>query len=195
MLLPKTKDLTDEKNCRPITCLNTSYKLTRLVGKYMGEHTMENNIWDEGQLGAVNGVLRTVDQLIIDKSKMEEVKTYHRNQAVAFYDYKKAHDKVHHDWMLRVCKWIGIPDNVIAMLSSIMRKWKTRLEILKDGEKSISRWIDIMCGFLQDDSYSPIGFCISEIPVCKLLQGSKEHYMGQPGKRDVKLTHSLFVDD
>ena len=43
----------------------------------MGEHTMENNIWDEGQLGAVNGVLRTVDQLIIDKSKMEEVKTYH----------------------------------------------------------------------------------------------------------------------
>ena len=79
MLLPKTKDLTDEKNYRPITCLNTAYKLTGLVGKYMGEYTMENNIWDEGQLGAVNGVLRTVDQLIIDKSIMEEVKTYHRN--------------------------------------------------------------------------------------------------------------------
>ena len=98
MLLPKTKNLTDEKNYRPITCLNTSYKLlTGLVGKYMREHTMENDIWDEGQLGAVVGVLGTVDQLIIDRSIMEEVKTYHRNLAVAFYDYKKAYDKVHHD--------------------------------------------------------------------------------------------------
>ena len=97
-LLPKTKDLTDEINYRPITCLNTSYKLlTGLVGKYMREHTMENDIWDEGQLGAVVGVLGTVDQLIIDRSIMEEVKTYHRNLAVAFYDYKKAYDKVHHD--------------------------------------------------------------------------------------------------
>ena len=34
VLLPKTKDLTDEKNYRPITCLNTSYKLLiGLVGK------------------------------------------------------------------------------------------------------------------------------------------------------------------
>ena len=52
-----------------------------------------------------------------------------------------------------------------------------------------------MCGFLQDDSYSPVGFCISEIPVCKLLQDSKRYRMGQPGERDVKRTHSLFVDD
>ena len=36
--LPKMKDLTDEKNCRPITCLNTTYKLlTGLLGKYMSE--------------------------------------------------------------------------------------------------------------------------------------------------------------
>ena len=65
LLLPKTKDLIDEKNYRPIMCLNTSYKLlTGLVGKYMREHTMENDIWDEEQLGAEVGVLGTVDQLI-----------------------------------------------------------------------------------------------------------------------------------
>ena len=85
---------------------------------------MENNIWDEGQLGAVVGVLGTVEQLNIDKSIMKEVKTYYQNLAVAFYDYKKAYDKVHHDWMLRVYKWIGMPDNIITLLNSIMRKWK-----------------------------------------------------------------------
>ena len=41
----------------------------------------------------------------------------------------------------------------------------------------------------------PIGFCISEIPVCELLQESKGYCMGQPGRRDVKCTHSLFLDD
>ena len=63
----------------------------------MREHTMENDIWDEGQLGAVAGVLGTVDQLITVRSIMEEVKTYRQNLAVAFYDYKKAYDNIHHD--------------------------------------------------------------------------------------------------
>ena len=57
MLLLKTKSLEDE-DYHPITCLNTSYKtMTGVVAKHMREHTMENEIWDEGQLGAVEGVL------------------------------------------------------------------------------------------------------------------------------------------
>ena len=172
--LPKTDDLSDEKNFRPITCLNTSYKiLTGLIAKYMRGHARSNTIRDEGQLGAVEGVLGTVDQLIIDRCIMEKVKQYHRNLAVAFYDYKKAYDKVHHDWMLRVYQWTGIPREVVQLISVLMEKWKTRREIWNNGEKMISRWIDIMCGFLEGDSYSPVGFCISEIPVCKLLQQSK----------------------
>ena len=66
--------------------------MTGVVAKYMREHMMEKEIWDEGQLGAVEGVLGTTDQLIIDWCIMEEVKQYQRDLA----------DKVHHDWMLRV---------------------------------------------------------------------------------------------
>ena len=32
---------------------------------------------------------------------MEEMKQYHVNLAVVFYDYKKAYDTIHHDWMLQ----------------------------------------------------------------------------------------------
>ena len=63
------------------------------------------------------------------------MKIYHQNLTVAFYDYKKACDKDHHEWMLRVYKWIGIPGNVMTLLISLLRKWKTRLEIWKDGGK------------------------------------------------------------
>ena len=57
----------------------------------------ENDIWGEGQLGIVVGVLGTVDELIIDRSIMKEVRTYHQSLDVEFYDYMKAFDKVHHD--------------------------------------------------------------------------------------------------
>ena len=161
----------------------------------MREHARSNTIWDEGQFGAVEGVLGMVEQLIIDRCIMEEVKQYHRNLAVAFYDCKKVHDKVQHDWMLRVYQWIGIPREVVQLISVLMEKWKTRLEIWNNGEKMISRWIDIMCGFLQGDSYLLVGFCISEIPVCKLLQQSKGYELGAPGNRSISRTHSLFIDD
>ena len=149
VLLPKTRSLADEKNYRPLTYLNTSYKImTEVVAKYMRKHTMENEIWDEVQLGAVEGILRTVDQLIIDRCIMEEVKQFPRNLIIAFYDYKKAYNKVHHDWMLRVYQWIDVPDEVIKLISNLMELWKTRLEIWSKREKMTSRWINISCGFL-----------------------------------------------
>ena len=52
-----------------------------------------------------------------------------------------------------------------------------------------------MCGFLQGDSYSPVGFCLTEVPVGKLLKASKGYKMGRPRKRNIKRAHSLFIDD
>ena len=96
-----------------------SYKIIiGVVAKDMRKHTMENDIWDEGQLGAVEGVMGMVNQLIIDRCIMEEVKQYHRNLAVTFYDCKE--DKVRHDSMLRVYKCIGIPDEVTEAILNLV---------------------------------------------------------------------------
>ena len=58
-----------------------------------------------------------------------------------------------------------------------------------------SSCINILCGFLQRDSYSPVGFCISKIPVCRLLKQSRGYKIGPSGSRDVSRTHGLLVDD
>ena len=114
----------------------------------MREHNTVNEIWDEGQLGAVEGILGTIDQLIMDRCFKEEIKQHHHNLAAAFYDYKNAYDKVHHDWMIRVYEWIGIPRSVIKLIKELMRKCKTKLEIWRIFEKMTRQWIQILCGFL-----------------------------------------------
>ena len=161
----------------------------------MREHACKDGIRDEGQIGGIEDVLVTVDQLLIDNFIMEEVRGHHRNLAVAYYDCRKAYDNVHHDWMLRVFDWIGIPKDVRLVLEELMKKWKTRLEVWDDNKKCVSRWINIFCGFLQGDSYSPVGFCLTEIPVCILLSQTRGYRMGPPGEREVNRTHSLFIDD
>ena len=84
--------------------------LQGLHKKYMREETMENDIWDEVLLGTVVGALGTADQLIIDRSIMEEVKTYHQILSSSFYESKKTYDKVQLYWMGGVYKWIRIPE-------------------------------------------------------------------------------------
>ena len=84
---------------------------------------------------------------------------------------------------------------MIKLIKELMRKWKARLEIMSSGENRTSLWIQILYGFLQCDSYSPVGFCISEIPVCILLSHSHGYKMREPGNCIMKRTRGLFVDD
>ena len=66
-----------------------------LIDKCIMIEVKEHNRLSEGKLG-------TVDLLLIDKCIMDEVKEHNRNLAVAYYDYQKACDRVHHDWTLKV---------------------------------------------------------------------------------------------
>ena len=88
----------------------------------MRDHACNNSIWDEGQLGGVKGVLGSVDQLLIDNCIMDEVRKQQRNLSVAYYDYRKAYDNVHHDWMLCVYNWIRIQKDVISVLNELMKR-------------------------------------------------------------------------
>ena len=66
---------------------------------------------------------------------------------------------IRHDWMIRVFTYMGYPSNLINVLKQLMDWWKTKLEVNDGGEIKPSRWIRILKGFLQGDSYSPVGFC------------------------------------
>ena len=52
-----------------------------------------------------------------------------------------------------------------------------------------------MCGFLQGDSYSAVGFCICIIPVAMLFEESKKYPIREAGNRAVSWTNSFFVNN
>ena len=47
----------------------------------------------------------------------------------------------------------------------------------------------------QGDSYSPVGFYLTEVPIAMLLDETEGYKLGQPGRRCIKRTHSLFIDE
>ena len=196
VLLPKKVGLSSEDLYRPITCLNTIYKLlTGLIGKYMKTHADENDIWDQRQLGTESGVLGTIDHILVDKCMLEEIREHMRKAALCYGDYKKAYDMVLHGWMDMVFGWMGFSEKVLKLVKCLRQGWKTRLEVYNKGEVQKSQSIRFLRGFLQGDSWSPVGFCLTEVPLSMMLSRTKGYVMGEPGQRNVKLTHNLFIDD
>ena len=161
----------------------------------MKEHAERNNIWDRSQLGTCFGVLRTVYELIIDNDIMDEVRNQQRNLAVAFYNYQKAYDMVRHDWMTKVYQWMGVPEKVVNVIVKLIERWITRMEVTEDGKVLTSRKMNIRKGFLQGDSYSLVGFCLTEVPISMLIEETEGYTMGRRDEERVKRTHSLFIDD
>ena len=80
--------------------------------------------------------------------------------------------------MIRVFTWMGYQSKFINVLKQLMDEWKTKLEVNGAGEIKTSRWIRILKGFLQGDSYSPVGFCLTEMPIAMLLDETEGYKLG-----------------
>ena len=59
-----------------------------------------------------------------------------------------------------------------------MERWKTRLEVDEYRKVLTSRKINIRKGYSQEDDYSPIGFCLTEVPLSMLTEEAYGYTMG-----------------
>ena len=176
ILLPKSDDLSNRADYRPITCLNTMYKLfTGMIARDLKKHAHLNGIWDENQLGTKEMTLGTVDHWLVDKVMLNEIVEKRRNADIVYYDYRKAYDLVPHEWMQMVLKWIGLSRQVQVVFKKLQSMWKTRLEIVNGNTVQVGRLIKFHRGFFQGDSLSPVAFCLCEVPL-GLMMGSMRGY-------------------
>ena len=97
------------------------------------------------------------------------------------------------NWMTRVYQWLGVPKKVVNVIVNVklMEGWKNRLEATEVGKVLTSRKINIRKRFLQGDSYSSVGFCLTEIPILMLIEEIDGYTMGKRHREIVKRTEPI----
>ena len=158
-LLPKSEDTQMANKYRPICCLNTTYKLlTGIIADSIYNHLDRGDFLEEEQKGCIRDRLGTMDQLLINKTILEDCKRRQRNLSMAWIDYRKAFDSVQHSWIARCLELYKVDDTLREFLTNQMSYWKTDITLNhSEGEIHIPD-VKIKRGIFQGDSLSPLLF-------------------------------------
>ena len=95
-----------------------------------------------------------IDNLLIDKTVLEDASQFKKNLSCVWIDTKKAFDSVSHQWLIQVLNLHIINSRIISLIESIMRAWKITLEVITDQGPTQIDPIDINRGIPQGDSFS-----------------------------------------
>lgn len=195
-LIYKKGDPKDPKNYRPITCLNTIYKILTSVLLARILDTIEP-IWKNicEQKGCKRGTAGVQENILIDTCVVKDAITYKRNLSLAWIDYKKAFDSSSHQLILTLLEAMNVHPLIISALKEIMSNWTIKIVIGKGKEITTSSPIQYQRGIFQGDSLSPILFCITLFPLTLLLRKLPGYLAGSPNNRTSKITHLFYVDD
>ena len=112
-----------------------------------------------------------------------------KNLAVAWIDYEKAFDMVHHSWIVECLGIVRVSEQIKLFLSESM---KARRVDLTCNNESLVR-VDINREIIQGDSLSPLLFVFCLIPLTLTLHKSESAYQFSCTKE--KINHLLFMDD
>lgn len=196
VLIPKTGDLSDPKNYRPITCLNSCYKLfTRILYARIAKtvNPVFLNVYE--QRGSKKGVAGCRENLLIDRCVTQDSIQYKRNLSMAWIDYRKAFDTTSHELIVRLLECLAVNEKIVRCIKQLMPLWKTRFSITSGETRVRTDVVSFRRGVFQGDSLSPLLFCISLLPLSVTLRKMRGYSCGPTGNRRHKITHLFYMDD
>jgi len=112
---------------------------------------------------------------------------------MAWIDYQKYFDRVPHSWIIKSLELIGINNKVILFTEKVMSYWRTRMRLHTENKLIETEDITIQCGIFQEDSLSPLLFCICLIPLTEQLNRLNTEKEEHTTKS--KISHLLHMDD
>jgi len=158
-MLYKKGDRCEPRNYRPITLLNSDYRVfTKVLAARMG--TVVHEFVSECQKGFVpdtfiaeaTTLMRGIEAYINDKPE-------DRQGIMLFLDMEKAFDRVSYDFTLRGLKAIGFGKNFrkwVGMMYNVKRPPRRRMYV----NGYYSEWFDIKSGVAQGCPLSPLLFLV-----------------------------------
>ena len=159
-LIPKEGEWS-RANYRPTTCMNTVYKaITTTLFNPVNQHLEEHQLIQRDQRGACEGSNGTLDNLLIDKTVLEDARDHRRNMACAWVDVHKAYDSVDHNLLRVVLQMHKFPVTLINAIMKVVKGTSTRLIADTNTGKESSSPTHLKKALLQGDSLCPILFAI-----------------------------------
>ena len=132
----------------------------------MSDRVYKNNIITQEHAAGKRGVWGTLEQLLINKNIMQEVRRMRKNLATIWLDYRKAFGSIPHSWLIKSLKLAKVPDNIIInAIENFTQSWDTILHLNGNNENVASSLIKIVKGIYQGDSLSVMLFVVSLNPL------------------------------
>jgi len=184
----KKNDRNEISNYRPITILNSDYKiLTKVLALRLAK--VAPSLLHKSQAGFVPG------RSIAEQTKLIEVmidyaEASEQNGLIVALDQEKAYDKIAHDYLWKVLATFGFPEDFIALVKTLYQNAETTIMI--NGH--LSSTYKITRGVRQGDPMSCLLFDLAIEPLAALLRASHLKGYNIPGQEE-KLIANLFADD
>ena len=125
----KKNTFTAPKDMRPITLLNSAYKLfTKIIANRILQATRRSKKWDNEQQCILKGRRGIVGvHMFSEATRVFVNRVARRSISIAYIDYEKAYDSVNPKALLSILeKIIGIISE-LEVVREFMGKWETRL--------------------------------------------------------------------
>ena len=184
----KKKEADNIANYRPITILNTDYKiLTKAIATRLTE--VAPKIIHPDQAGFIRGrsIFDQIDQIAttINYARLKEI-----NGAVVALDQEKAYDKLLHPYLWKILKKFAFPNEMINMIKTLYKDAPT--SVIINGV--VSSPFLVTRGVRQGDPMSCILFDLGIEPLAANIRASNIRGIDVPSL-DERVKVSLFADD
>ena len=185
----KKKEKDQIKNYRPITLLNTDYKLlTKVLSTHLAKHI--HSLVHPDQSGFIPK--RSIfDPINLNQSLCAYADYMEENGVIVALDQEKAYDKIDHHYLLETLTRFNLPQPFINSIRSLYNTATTA--VLVNGV--VSSPFKVTRGVRQGDPLSCLLFNLAIEPLACLLRKSPDLAgFDIPGIRE-KLIVSLYADD
>lgn len=184
----KKKDQRRIENYRPITLLNTDYKLyTKALALRLSK--VVPNLIHESQAGFVPGrsIFNQTElaQLIVEYGDLNET-----SGAIVALDQEKAYDKINHEYLWATLEAYNLPLRFVNIIKALYQSARTKVAI----NGVLSTPYEVTRGVRQGDPLSCLLFIIAIEPLSSLLRNSTLGGITIPGCAE-PIIATLFADD
>ncbi len=175
-------------NYRPITLLNTDYKLlSKTLAVRLAD--IAPGVIHKAQAGFVPG-RKIHNHTQLARLMMSWAEANETDGAIVALDQEKAYDKIAHDYLWRVLRKFGIPETFIGIVRSLYDKAMT--SIMVNG--ILSKPYRIYRGVRQGDPLSCLLFDLAIEPLSAMIRSSSIEGFAIPRCTET-LKAVLFADD